>query len=234
MEIDAAHRRRRARLDRHALCASGERARARAAIAWGCCAACGASAWATNPKTAPPYSQDWAEASGREETVCAPSRATSSRSNRRDIAPGDVALFRMLARGPAKHCGIIGCATASLHERGALDASSIRAPTRAWRRNLSPPPGGASWPSRSGSNSPCARMHLTPWRRTSNAFISAVERQQKCKVERPCPGTRAPPPRCRRGRAQTECAAPPAHSASPPIAWRPRNRARPTTSRPAK
>ena len=25
-----------------------------------------------------------------------------------DIAPGDVALFRMHPRGPAKHCGIVG------------------------------------------------------------------------------------------------------------------------------
>ena len=55
----------------------------------------------------PPYSMDWAEATGAETLYMALSRhARSIPTN--DIARGDIALFRMLPRGPAKHCGIVG------------------------------------------------------------------------------------------------------------------------------
>jgi NlpC/P60 family putative phage cell wall peptidase len=54
----------------------------------------------------PPYSPDWAEALGKETL-----RETLARHlteiDPRDAAPGDVVLFRMIARGPAKHCAIV-------------------------------------------------------------------------------------------------------------------------------
>jgi NlpC/P60 family putative phage cell wall peptidase len=58
------------------------------------------------PEALPPYSPDWAEATGGE-----PMRGALARHlreiDKRDMAPGDVALFRMLPNGPAKHCGIV-------------------------------------------------------------------------------------------------------------------------------
>jgi NlpC/P60 family putative phage cell wall peptidase len=58
------------------------------------------------PETAPPYSPDWAEATGEESLYKALSRHLRE-IDKRDIAPGDVALFRMQPNGPAKHCGIL-------------------------------------------------------------------------------------------------------------------------------
>ena len=59
------------------------------------------------PETPPAYSPDWAEATGRETLYSALARHLTPIAPR-DIGPGDVALFRMAPRGPAKHCGIIG------------------------------------------------------------------------------------------------------------------------------
>ena len=100
-------------------------------------------------ETPPPYSPDWAEAHSEETLRDALARHLRE-INVKDIAPGDIALFRMVARGPAKHCGIIGSATASLLERrigeknGALTLIHARqnkrvseeAFTAAWRRKL--------------------------------------------------------------------------------------------------
>ena len=58
------------------------------------------------PEDAPSYSPDWAEATGAETLRLALSRHLSE-IPRAEIAPGDVALFRMLRNGPAKHCGIV-------------------------------------------------------------------------------------------------------------------------------
>jgi NlpC/P60 family putative phage cell wall peptidase len=58
------------------------------------------------PEDAPPYSPDWAEATGSETLYLALKRHLTEIA-RNDIAPGDIALFRMTPRGPAKHCGIV-------------------------------------------------------------------------------------------------------------------------------
>jgi NlpC/P60 family putative phage cell wall peptidase len=58
------------------------------------------------PEETPPYSRDWAEATGAETLYMALNRHARE-INPPEIAPGDVALFRMLPRGPAKHCGIV-------------------------------------------------------------------------------------------------------------------------------
>ena len=58
------------------------------------------------PEDAPPYAPDWAEATGNETLYLALKRHLTEVAPR-DIAAGDVALFRMAPRGPAKHCGIV-------------------------------------------------------------------------------------------------------------------------------
>ena len=59
------------------------------------------------PEDPPPYSPDWAEATGQETLYKALSRHLAE-IPRAALAPGNVALFRMSAFGPAKHCGIVG------------------------------------------------------------------------------------------------------------------------------
>jgi len=58
------------------------------------------------PQSIPSYSQDWAETTAKEtlyeslvQHVC--------EIDCREIRAGDIALFRMAPRGPAKHCGIV-------------------------------------------------------------------------------------------------------------------------------
>jgi NlpC/P60 family putative phage cell wall peptidase len=58
------------------------------------------------PEDAPPYSLDWAEATGAETLYMALKRHARE-VPLADLAPGDVALFRMSPRAPAKHCGVI-------------------------------------------------------------------------------------------------------------------------------
>ena len=58
------------------------------------------------PEAAPPYSPDWAEATGAETLHAAMTRHLHA-VDRKAVAPGDIALFRMTPRGPAKHCGIV-------------------------------------------------------------------------------------------------------------------------------
>jgi NlpC/P60 family putative phage cell wall peptidase len=76
------------------------------------------------PEEIPPYSLDWAEATGAETLYMALERHCREISPRLRgecgeaargagldaLQPGDIALFRMLPRGPAKHCGIVGSA----------------------------------------------------------------------------------------------------------------------------
>ena len=89
------------------------------------------------PETPPPYSQDWAESSG-DETLYAALKRHFEEIDRIDIAPGDIALFRMIPRGPAKHCGIIaedGGALTLVHARQNKRVSE-EALCRVWRRKL--------------------------------------------------------------------------------------------------
>lgn len=64
-------------------------------------------------ETPPPYSPDWSEATG-EETLYMAMQRHLREIPVSDIAPGDIALFRMMPRGPAKHCGIIGSQMSAL------------------------------------------------------------------------------------------------------------------------
>jgi NlpC/P60 family putative phage cell wall peptidase len=58
------------------------------------------------PEGAPPYSADWSEGSGAEDMYRAFKRHFDEIAPA-DVAPGDVALFRMMPWGPAKHCAIV-------------------------------------------------------------------------------------------------------------------------------
>ena len=89
------------------------------------------------PQAVPPYSPDWAEATG-EETL----RDGLARHLKK-IAPacitaGDIALFRMARRAPAKHCGIIAArdgATTLIHARQNRRVSEEPL-SPVWRRRL--------------------------------------------------------------------------------------------------
>jgi NlpC/P60 family putative phage cell wall peptidase len=83
------------------------------------------------PEDAPPYSPDWAEATGAETLHAAMARHLVE-IGRADIAPGDVALFRMAPRGPAKHCGIVAA------RGGALSLIHARRNTRVGEEAFSP------------------------------------------------------------------------------------------------
>ncbi|HUJ46941.1 MAG TPA: hypothetical protein VLV55_07390 [Rhizomicrobium sp.] len=58
------------------------------------------------PEAIPPYSPDWAEATG-VETLYMALRRRASEVPLMQLSAGDIALFRMNPRGPAKHCGVI-------------------------------------------------------------------------------------------------------------------------------
>ena len=58
------------------------------------------------PEAAPPYSPDWAEATGEETLYKALARHLRE-IEPSALAPGDIALFRMARTGPAKHCGVV-------------------------------------------------------------------------------------------------------------------------------
>jgi len=86
-------------------------------------------------ETPPPYSPHWA---GSEETLRDALARHLSEIGVKDLAPGDVALFRMAARGPAKHCAIVGEKAGALtliHARQNKRVSE-EAFTEAWRRKL--------------------------------------------------------------------------------------------------
>lgn len=58
------------------------------------------------PEQTPPYSQDWAETTGKETLYDALSHHLREIPPG-EMRPGDIALFRMVRSGPAKHCGVV-------------------------------------------------------------------------------------------------------------------------------
>ncbi len=58
------------------------------------------------PVTPPPYTRDWGESSGRE-VMWEAARAFLIEMPVTAAKPGALILFRMVASGPAKHCGIL-------------------------------------------------------------------------------------------------------------------------------
>lgn len=100
------------------------------------------------PQAAPAYTPDWAERCD-EETLLAAARAYLVERRCEDAEPGDVLLFRMDARSPAKHAAILD------EEMHLIHAYWGRAVVRArfapwWRARLAAAfafPGAGPWPS---------------------------------------------------------------------------------------
>lgn len=89
------------------------------------------------PEPMPPYSPDWAESKG-EETLYMGLKRHVAEIAPRALQPGDIALFRMRPRGPAKHCGILGDSPAGLtliHSRQNKRVSE-EVFSSAWRKKL--------------------------------------------------------------------------------------------------
>lgn len=90
------------------------------------------------PERPPAYTADWAEATGEERLL----RAAMRHMRRLDPAealPGDMLLFRMVERGPAKHAAIL--ATGGIKGGSVIHAYSGHAVcetrlTEAWLRRL--------------------------------------------------------------------------------------------------
>jgi len=88
-------------------------------------------------ETPPPYSPDWAEATGAETLYSAMLRHLSE-IELPAPAPGDIALFRMAPRSPAKHCGIVAMRDGRLsliHARQNKQVSEERF-SAFWQRKL--------------------------------------------------------------------------------------------------
>lgn len=86
------------------------------------------------PERAPPYTPDWAEASGTESLADAAARHLIAVAPA-DFALGDVVLFRWRANLPAKHAAIVTSSETMVHAHdGAAVAEVALAPW--WRRRL--------------------------------------------------------------------------------------------------
>lgn len=85
------------------------------------------------PEAPPPYAMDWAETGGAE------TMRDAARRHLQEIAvdqasPGDVLLFRLLRRGPARHAGILSGRDMLIH---AYSGFAVREePLDRWRRRI--------------------------------------------------------------------------------------------------
>ena len=89
------------------------------------------------PEVAPRYSPDWAEATGAETLRDALARHLKE-IDPACITAGDIALLRMIRRGPAKHCGIVAERSGALtliHARQNRRVSE-EALSALWKRKL--------------------------------------------------------------------------------------------------
>jgi NlpC/P60 family putative phage cell wall peptidase len=86
------------------------------------------------PEITPAYSASWAEAGGKEQLLHA-ARTHFDPIERRNLSPGDLLLFRLRAKSPAKHLGIF---TDTNHFIHAYDGASVveSALSEFWYRRL--------------------------------------------------------------------------------------------------
>lgn len=60
------------------------------------------------PEAPPPYTPDWGEAAGgARESLLEAARRHLLEKEREAMRPGDVLLFRVMERGPIKHCSVL-------------------------------------------------------------------------------------------------------------------------------
>jgi NlpC/P60 family putative phage cell wall peptidase len=82
----------------------------------------------------PPYSRDWAEATGRETMIEAAARHLTP-IDPREALPGDILIFRLRPGAMAKHAAIMTSATRMIHAiQGAPVCEVCLAPW--WRRRI--------------------------------------------------------------------------------------------------
>jgi NlpC/P60 family putative phage cell wall peptidase len=89
------------------------------------------------PEETPPYSQDWAETTNQETLYAALHRHLREIALD-EIKAGDIALFRMVRGGPAKHCGVVaqtGGRLTLIHARANKRVSEEQF-SLFWRRKL--------------------------------------------------------------------------------------------------
>ena len=90
------------------------------------------------PEPVPPYSADWAEGAGDERLLGAALRHLIA-GPEDGAARGDVLLFRMIARGPAKHVAVLSFGDVAdgrmihAYSGHAVCETSL---TRPWRRRM--------------------------------------------------------------------------------------------------
>jgi NlpC/P60 family putative phage cell wall peptidase len=85
------------------------------------------------PELPPPYSPDWAEAGA--DTLVAAARRYLVEIDRREIAPGDVLLFRWRDTLPAKHCAVATSPDRMIHAHDGASVVEV-ALCPWWRRHL--------------------------------------------------------------------------------------------------
>ncbi len=90
--------------------------------------------YGTEPATLPPYTRDWAEASGRETLLDAARRHLVEVENEK-AQPGDVLVFRLRESLPAKHVAILATGTTMIHAMEGVSVAEVAfAPW--WKRHL--------------------------------------------------------------------------------------------------
>jgi NlpC/P60 family putative phage cell wall peptidase len=95
------------------------------------------------PEAVPPYTRDWAEATG-EETLISAARRHLIEIGPNAVAPGDVLVFRYRSRAVAKHAAILTTPATMIHAIEGAPVSEV-AYSPWWRRHLAaafrfPPP----------------------------------------------------------------------------------------------
>jgi len=85
-------------------------------------------------ETPPAYSRDWAEATGREELLAGATRHLVC-VELNAMQPGDVLVFRMRQRAPAKHVGLLATPDTFIHAAEGMPASEV-ALQGWWRRRI--------------------------------------------------------------------------------------------------
>ncbi len=82
----------------------------------------------------PPYTRDWAEASGRETLLAAAGRHLAPVAPA-DARPGDVLVFRLRVATVAKHAGLLASTTTMIHAmEGGPACEVVLSPW--WRRRI--------------------------------------------------------------------------------------------------
>jgi NlpC/P60 family putative phage cell wall peptidase len=90
--------------------------------------------YGAEPEAPPPYSRDWAEALKRETLRDAAARHMVA-VDLVEIAPGDVLLFALNDRAPAKHCAILTTGDRMIHSYEAHPVAEVTL-SPWWRRRI--------------------------------------------------------------------------------------------------